>query len=37
MSAALEKVAVEVGAKSIQAGTYLTLLVCPFLEFMNIY
>jgi aryl-alcohol dehydrogenase-like predicted oxidoreductase len=34
MSAALEKVAVEVGAKSIQAGTYL---VCPFLEFMNVY
>jgi hypothetical protein len=34
MSAALEKVAAEVGAKSIQAGTYLTLLACPFLEFM---
>ena len=34
MSAALEKVAAEVGAKSIQAGTYLTR---SLLEFMNIH
>jgi aryl-alcohol dehydrogenase-like predicted oxidoreductase len=31
MSAALEKIVAEVGAKSIQAGTYPTLLVCPLL------
>jgi aryl-alcohol dehydrogenase-like predicted oxidoreductase len=38
MSAALEKVAAEVGAKSIQAGTYLPLFALAFLKFiMNIH